>query len=209
MILGAVLGAVGLCQAQEADAVAPAATINPLAGLSLEALEATRSAPLFTPSRTAPPPVSEGEPEVVAAPPPPPPPAPSFKLIGLVMSGTTEFALLRDRSSGEIFRAVPGEELGGWSVVIIDERTLELRSGDQVERLTMFEEFEAVGGPGDVLGPGVGNEALMGLPPEFMDEEPGLPPELQGLPPEFFETEDGTPIEFGPNAVNPGLAVPE
>src|SRR5689334_11965223 len=87
---------------------------NPLSGLTLESLEATRSAPLFTPSRTAPaveaPPVEE---ETVAQPvetTPTEEPPPQLSLIGIILTDTTQLALLRDPSTNEVHRLASGEQ---------------------------------------------------------------------------------------------------
>jgi hypothetical protein len=139
-----------------------ASTANPLSGLTLDSLEATRSLPLFTPSRT-PPPVPEPEPvAAVVAPPPdpplPPPSPPPLDLIGIVATGSTQFALLRDQGTGEIHRIDAGDDYDGWSIEFVDSRTVALRNGDQTQTLTMFDEFVAP-------QPGA---FMPGLPPGFM-----------------------------------------
>lgn len=127
---------------------------NPLSNLSLDTLTATRSAPLFTASRTAPevaqeaPPPPPPEPE----PPPPPPEPPDLQLIGVVMSQSQQVALLSDAGSGEVHRLKPGEDYEGWTVKIVDPRTVELKNGDQSKTLTMFAEFKNAGDPSAVAG---------------------------------------------------------
>jgi general secretion pathway protein N len=124
-----------------------------LSSLDLDDLEATRSFPLFTPSRT-PPMVAEPEPEVVFAPSPPAPPSPpSLDLIGVIMTEeSADIALLRDRNTNEILRLHAGDHYDGWSLTFVDARTVELRNGDQAQTLRMFDRFDAVGDPG-ALGP--------------------------------------------------------
>jgi hypothetical protein len=118
---------------------------NPLSSLTLENLSATRSLPLFTPSRTAPAvaatplesePVAIEEPVVDQDQPPPP-----LQLVGIVLTDTTQTALLLDSTSQEIHRLSSGDEYEGWSLTIVDGRSVEFRSGDRVEGLTMFESF--------------------------------------------------------------------
>lgn len=139
--------------------------LNPLSGLDLESLEATRSLPLFTPSRT-PPLVPEPEPvEVVAAPEPaaapPPPSPPPLELIGVIMTDSAKIALLRDKSTGEIVRLSSSDDYDGWSIRFVDSRTVELHSADRTETLKMFDKFEAVS---EADGFGVGREDFL---PDF------------------------------------------
>lgn len=132
------------------DAVAQevAASPNPLAALQLEEFGATLSQPLFTPSRTAPiveAPV-EAPPAVVEAPPPQleaPPAPPPFKLVGVVLGGEDEVAIFADESTGQVHRLNSGDEYEGWTMDVVDNRTVEFQSADQNLTLTMFEEFEA------------------------------------------------------------------
>jgi hypothetical protein len=166
--------AVSLAQeATDETASEPVASLNPLSGLELESLEATRELPLFTPSRKAPV-VPEPAPVEVAtappppAPPPPPPSPPPLQLIGVIQTGSTDIALLRDRGSSEVIRLSTGEEYDGWSIRFVDSRTVEFQNGDQTAILTMFDQFEAVS---DANGFGAG-----GLPPGFTGAVPGAPP---------------------------------
>ncbi|MBA3517304.1 MAG: hypothetical protein H0T75_06625 [Rhizobiales bacterium] len=128
-----------------------AAAPNPFFSPSLESLEATRSAPLFTPSRTAPQSEPEPEPDVApvetevaveaeATP-------PDVKLIGIVKAGSEEVAILSDTATAEVQRLRPGEEVQGWTVRIVDTRTVELKSGEQRHTLTMFTDYPATGQP--------------------------------------------------------------
>lgn len=122
---------------------------NPFFSVGLESLEATRLAPLFTPSRTAPSVEPEPEPEAapveaeVAVESEPTPP--ELKLIGIVRAGSEEVAILSDPSTAEVQRLRPGEEVQGWTLRIVDTQTVELKSGDQSHTLTMFTEYPATG----------------------------------------------------------------
>lgn len=194
-------------EAAEETASKPAASLNPLSDLGLESLEATRELPLFTPSRKAPV-VPEPEPvEVATAPPPPaPPPPPSpppLQLIGLIMTGSTEIALLRDSGSSEVIRLASGEEYEGWSIRFIDSRTVEFQNGDQTETLSMFDQFDAVSDAGG-LGQG-------GLPPGFTGTVPGEPPGGPGDQFQFDPQFDGPLDEDfgGPSAEDFGGASAE
>ncbi len=130
--------------AEPDEAAPPGASPNPLSSLDLESLSATRELPLFTPSRTPPlveePPPPEPEPEPVEpeiveeADPEPPP----LELIGIVVTEAEQVVLLMDQSTGEVQRIRPGDEFEGWTVSIIDSRTVELESEGNFQTLTMF-----------------------------------------------------------------------
>lgn len=102
--------------------------------IDLSSLDATRERPLFSPSRRppAPPPAPPPRPAPVAAtlpmlPPEPPP----LRLIGLVTMGETHMALVEDGNTGEILRLSPGAAIAGWTMEILDDRTIAFsRDGD-------------------------------------------------------------------------------
>ena len=153
--------------AQQAQETPPATApgLNPLSGLDLDGLDATRSLPLFTPSRT--PPVAPEPPPVVVAepaPPPPPPPPPSppqLDLVGVIATQSAKMALFRDRGTSEIVRLNAGDDYQGWSLSFVDSRTVEFRNGDQVQTLKLFNDFQA---PGQGT-PGEGPPGFLGAPP--------------------------------------------
>jgi hypothetical protein len=117
--------------------------LNPFSTLTLDALAATRGAPLFTPSRKPPEVAAEAPPPPPAEPEPPAPPEPpQLQLIGVVMTNSQQVALLSDPAGGEVHRLKPGEDYQGWTVKIIDPRTVELENGDQKQTLTMFSDFK-------------------------------------------------------------------
>ena len=212
-------------QTPEAPAVpeardVPDATVNPnpLSSLALESLSATRSVPLFTPSRTGP--VIEAPVEAVieATPPPPPPavapeePPPGLQLVGIVLTDAAKTALLKDPGSNEIHRLNSGDEFQGWSLIIVDARSIEFRSGERVEGLKMFESFPtpaSYGMPGSLPFDPTMPE-LGGVPP--MDDpamqQPPPDPELQGVPVEEIPLEGiapkaGRPAEPPPQNFDP------
>src|SRR5687767_6594255 len=134
---------------QEAEPMPPPepppspANANPISALDLDSLTATRELPLFTPSRT-PPAVVDAEPEfepepafeeeIVETDPEPPP----LELIGIVVTEAEQVVLLLDQSTGEVQRIRPGDDFQGWTVSIIDSRTVELESEGSSQTLTMF-----------------------------------------------------------------------
>jgi hypothetical protein len=199
------LGTSQLSRAQEATEEPGAATNpNPLSSLSLESLSATRSLPLFTPSRTAPV-VAEApvdiEPEPVEEPivdtgqPPPP-----LQLVGIVMTETASTALLLDSNSQEVHRLSSGDEFEGWSMTIVDARSVEFRSGERVESLRMFESFSTPPAPGLIpqFPDGTVNPDVPGIPgldfPQAAPGDPMLPPD-GSVPP--LEGEN-PPVDFDP-----------
>jgi len=94
---------------------------NPLWGVPLGSLSATRERPVFSPSRR-PPAVA------VAAPPPPPPPQahgpeqPQLSLVGTVIGSTESIGVFTDQATKAIVRLRIGEGHDGWILHAIDAR---------------------------------------------------------------------------------------
>jgi general secretion pathway protein N len=95
----------------------PTMSGNPLWGIPLKTLSATRERPIFLPSRRPP------APAVAAAPiqppkPPPPPPAeperPALRLLGIVTGTTDGFAIFVSDTTRDIIRLKTGEGHEGW-----------------------------------------------------------------------------------------------
>src|SRR5579862_3507373 len=121
-------------------AQAPTVAANPLWAIPLSALVATRTRPLFTPSRRPPAPVVASVP--VAAPrPPPPPPAvpqhPNLTLVGTVAGENEGVAVFIDTATRDTVRLRTGEGHGGWILQSIERRAATLQKGDQTETLAM------------------------------------------------------------------------
>jgi hypothetical protein len=163
---------------------------------------------LFTPSRTAPtvdaPVVEE---EVVAAPVEPPPdpeePPPPIELIGIVLAGANETAIIRNPITDEILRLASGEEIENWALKIVDARSIELRRGDRVHELKMFESFPAPPPPSPIA---TGEPYDENMPPEMMNGEQfeQIPPDdQQQMPSDPFvepmdaQSSEGQPTETG------------
>jgi general secretion pathway protein N len=181
----------------------PAAPVNanPISALDLDALSATRELPLFTPSRT-PPIVVEAEPEpepviepeIVEETADPPP----LELIGIVVTEAEQVVLLMDQSTGEVQRIRPGDDFQGWTVSIIDSRTVELESEGNSQTLTMFT--------------GTGEEAQLpdGFEDDFGDEEFDAGADLEqpgedasGVEEESFEEESFEDESFEEEGILP------
>jgi hypothetical protein len=119
---------------------------NPLWGVRIKDLAATRNRPLFSPSRRPPAPV------VTAAPPPPPPrqftpEKPPLVLIGTVVSENEAIAVFRDQSTKRTVKLRTGLRLDGWALLRVNKKDVVLRkenttvslalSADAVPRITV------------------------------------------------------------------------
>jgi hypothetical protein len=165
--------------AAETQAVDAAQTNpNPLSGLQLDSLSATRSLPLFTPSRTPPVVAPPAEPEEVAAAPQEPPPAveaqpPPLQLIGIILTDADQTALLRNTSTGETLRLASGDRFEDWTMKIVDARSIVFQSGDRVQDMKMFETFTS---PPPPSGEPSGEPFDPGAPQEEPPADSGEPP---------------------------------
>ena len=134
----------------QAPAERAAELSNPLGGLTLQALSATRERPLFAPTRRppAPPPPPPPEPEApppaevveappVEAPPPPPPEPPAVTLFGVVAEAEGARAIVRGPAN-ENLRLRVGDKIGDWAVTRIEPRRLVLSLGDRSETFSLF-----------------------------------------------------------------------
>jgi hypothetical protein len=144
----------------------PAKAGNPLWGIPLSTLSATRDRPLFSMSRR--PPIA-----AVPAPPvpvlvnPTPPPAPPFTLVGTVIGGKIRIGVFLNESSKIVTRIREGEADSGWTVRSVDPRSAVLGSDGRMVTLDMPE-------PGSAADAG-------GLPPAVVAEpRPGAPGFLRG-----------------------------
>jgi hypothetical protein len=129
-----------------AAATAPASvehvpSANPLWGIPLQQLSATRQRPLFAPSRRPPPPVVAYQ---LASAPPPPPPKPSepekprLSLVGTIAAGAEGIGVFQDlASSGSVLRLKMGEGHDGWVLRAVQRREVTLQKGSQTAVLTL------------------------------------------------------------------------
>jgi len=119
----------------------PVTLSNPLWGIPLATLSATRERPLFTPSRRPP------APPVVAAPrlPPPPrlaapPPEPEhlrLVLIGTVIGSAEGIGIFLDQPTQRMIRLRLGEQHSGWVLRAVRAREVTLEKGQRVEILSL------------------------------------------------------------------------
>jgi len=107
---------------------------NPVAGVALSELTATRERPVFTPSRRPPSPAPSREVVVAAAPPPQrvvPPTPPPFSLVGTVISRTVNIAIVKYDRTTEVIALKLGDIREGWTVSNIERGAVHLRIGDR------------------------------------------------------------------------------
>jgi hypothetical protein len=117
--------------AEPAAAASPAA--SPLAALSLERFSVTRERPLFSPNRR-PPPVPPAP--VVSRPSPPAPP--KVTLLGTVMDADEARALVSVGTPDKMLRVRIGDEIEGWKVTQIEQRSLVLSLDNRTTTFTLF-----------------------------------------------------------------------
>ena len=122
------------------QALPSAVSANPLWAIPLSALAATRSRPLFTPSRRPPAPIVANAPVVAPVRPPPPsavPEHPNLMLIGTVAAGGESVAVFIDNSTREAVRLRAGEGHMGWILQSVERRAVTLQKNDQTETLEL------------------------------------------------------------------------
>ncbi|MCA1414410.1 MULTISPECIES: hypothetical protein [Bradyrhizobium] len=116
----------------------PASSANPLWGISLTRLSATRDRPIFSPSRRALVPV----PTPVAAVPVPPlsskrPEKPALALVGTVVGGFESFGIFIDQSSKLSLRIRVGEQHDGWVLREVRAREVMLENPSKKAIMSM------------------------------------------------------------------------
>ncbi len=104
---------------------------NPLWGITIQSLHATREHPLFSPSRRPP------MPAAIPAPPPPLPPPPvvqekpSLDLLGTVAGDGVGYAVFLDTATHDIVRLKTGEGQNGWILQSVKNREVVLVKNDR------------------------------------------------------------------------------
>jgi general secretion pathway protein N len=113
---------------------------NPLWGIPISSLSATRERPIFSPSRRPPAPPTPPVP-VAETPPPPPPPAkpeqPPFTLVGTAIGKPQNVALILDQTTKNLVRLHVGEAVSGWYLRSVDLRTMTLEKNSQTVTLSL------------------------------------------------------------------------
>jgi general secretion pathway protein N len=120
---------------------------NPLWGVPIDKLAATRERPLFRASRRPPaPPVA---PELPAEPPPPPaePDRPLLTLVGTVTGELQKVAVLQDQTTKSLVRLHVGEAVSGWFLRSIDVRGVTVEKNSQTVTVALPARSPPVGPP--------------------------------------------------------------
>jgi hypothetical protein len=122
-------------------AEAPTVVANPLWAIPLSALAATRTRPLFTPSRRPPAPVVASvpvaAPRAPSAPPSAVPQHPNLTLVGTVAGENEGVAVFIDTATRDTVRLRTGEGHSGWILQSVERRSATLQKGDQTEKLAL------------------------------------------------------------------------
>jgi general secretion pathway protein N len=112
---------------------------NPLWGIPLKELSATRERPLFSSSRRAPAPVVAATP--YSSPPQPRKPAeperPQLSLVGTVAGDGDGFGIFLDRSANMVLRLKTGEAHKGWVLREVRSRETVLEKDDKTATLAL------------------------------------------------------------------------
>ena len=112
---------------------------NPLWGIPISALDATRERPIFSASRR--PPMQPVVAQRVSAPPPPPTPAepeqPLLTLVGTAIGKPKNVAVVLDRSTRTLVRLHVGEAVSGWILRAVDSRTMTVEKNSQTVTLAL------------------------------------------------------------------------
>jgi general secretion pathway protein N len=111
---------------------------NPLWGIPISLLSATRERPLFSASRH--PPAPPPPPMPIAEAPPPPPAAPKpppFTLIGTAVGTPRNVALVLDQTTKSLVRLHVGEAASGWYLRSVDARAMTLEKNSRVVSVSL------------------------------------------------------------------------
>lgn len=108
-------------------------TGNPLWGIPLNTLRATRERPLFSPTRRPPAPaiVAAPPPTPVAAAPPPEPDQPELSLVGVVAGRREGFAVFISNTNHNVVRLRTGEGQDGWILRSVSGREAVLEKNNR------------------------------------------------------------------------------
>ena len=130
---------------------------NPLWGMPLRVLTATRERPLFSPSRRPPaPPVVAAPappPRPVAAPKPPEPEHPLLTIVGTIVSASDGIAVFIDQATNGVIRLHTGQDHDGWVLRSVRGREAMFEKADRNATLALPAPGALVGqAPGAPIG---------------------------------------------------------
>jgi hypothetical protein len=137
---------------------------NPLWGIPLGQLSATRERPLFAPTRRPPPPVIAA-PIARALPPPPPklvePEKPQLALVGTVAGDGEGIGVFVDQAARTVLRLKMGENHKGWVLRVVQRREVTLEKGREKAVLVLPEPDKKKAAT--TMPPGMGSAAVQAL----------------------------------------------
>jgi general secretion pathway protein N len=129
----------GAAQPTPARQAEPTPSGNPLWGIPLRELSATRERPIFSPSRRPPPPAVAAAPYVLAAAVSKPvePERPQLTLVGTIAGATDGFGIFLDKTSNKVMRLKLREAHQGWILQRVRGREAVLEKQDQTVVLAL------------------------------------------------------------------------
>jgi general secretion pathway protein N len=167
--------------AQASLAAQTARSGNPLWGIPLKLLSATRERPIFSASRR-PPPINAAPPAVAVAPPvqaPKPPERPQLSLVGTIVNGDDGIAIFLDQNTRAPLRIRMGAGYQGWMLRGIEARSVTLQKGDDIAVLDFPPPSS---NPTIAAGTGLAQlPPITVTPPAAAQAAPFLSPESKGL----------------------------
>jgi hypothetical protein len=107
---------------------------NPLWGIPIQQLSATRDRPIFSPSRRPPPPTMVDRPVAVVNPivqKPAEPERPQLSLLGTIVNGDDGFGIFMDQATKASLRIRIGEAYQGWTLRLLQPGSVTLIRGQQ------------------------------------------------------------------------------
>lgn len=117
-----------------------ARTGNPLWGIPLRTLTATRERPLFSPSRRPPAPAIAAPapaPRPVVAAKPPEPDHPLLTIVGTIVSTHDSIGVFIDPATNEVIRIHTGQEHGGWVLRSVHGREANFEKNERTATLAL------------------------------------------------------------------------
>ncbi|SDN38811.1 hypothetical protein [Afipia sp. GAS231] len=147
-----------------------APSANPLWGIPLASLSATRERPIFSVSRRPPPPAVASA-SVTKAPPPPPKPLPierpQLSLVGTIASGDQGFGIFVDQTTKAALRLRIGDYYQGWKLRSVRGREVTLERDQETAILSLPQ-------------PGAVGQVRLPADNAIAQGSPGMPPERRG-----------------------------
>jgi general secretion pathway protein N len=175
-----------------------APTGNPLWGIPLRVLTATRERPLFSPSRRPP------APPAIAAPAPPPRPVaaakpaepdhPLLTIVGTVVSASDGIGLFIDQATNEVLRIHTGQDHDGWVLRSVHGREASFEKHERTSTLTLP-------APGET--PGAAAPSLAGMPGRPVQPTLPLPATTASVPPAAPAQAGNTWVDGDGNLITP------